>query len=546
MRHKKLHLLIGIICLGCNVASAQLFIDQATFTIQSGATVTVQGDVTSNTDILGTGKVVLGGNANQNINLGGFTVPNLEISNTANVTLTGNAKIGSSLLFTNGKILLGANNLTLAASATTTGGGSSKFVETNGNGQLLKELTANATAFEMPVGVGSAYRPAFVTTSGTYSGANVGIRVLGGSHPNKPTSISDFVAAYWPVTRTGITGTVTVAGQYLDPTDVTGTEANLRGYFYNGSEWSSTTGTNDAALNRVGAPVAANGTVYGMDKFIYVKAKAFLQAAFNSVTGVMSDNLRSGVSPNNFNIIPLSDPYRSAPYNTSFVHVANPNVEAVNASIFTSQANVNDNITDWVFLELRNSNVSPGNMVLETRSALIQRDGDIVDVDGISPVTFNNIVNGNYTIAVRHRNHLAISANPVTNLYAGAEAKVAAPLIDMSTATAGQIYQNPSPIAGAGFVVLGGKNVMWAGNARSNTVINFLGLGNDKDYILITPPNNGLGNIAGTPLSNVYSPSDINLNRNVNYLGLGNDKDYLLNNILGVVSTQSRTQSLPN
>ena len=145
MRSKKLHLMLLGITAGafCNIASAQLFIDQATFTIQAGATVTVQGDVTSNTDILGTGKVILKGTANQNVNMGGFTIPNVEIDNAANVTLTGNARVGSSLLFTNGKILLGSNNLTLSDVATATGGGTSKFVETNGSGQVIKSLTAN-------------------------------------------------------------------------------------------------------------------------------------------------------------------------------------------------------------------------------------------------------------------------------------------------------------------------------------------------------------------------------------------------------------------
>ena len=323
MKLKKLHLaLLACGTVVCNIASAQLFIDQATFTIQSGATVTVQGDVTSNVDIQGTGKVILKGTANQNVNMNGFSIPNVEIDNAANVTLTGNAKVGTNLQFTNGKILLGTNNLTLAAAATSTGGGTSKFVETNGTGQLLKELTANVTAFEMPVGAGTAYRPAFISTSGTYSSANVGVKVTGASHPNKPNKISDYIAAYWPITRTGVTGTVTVAGQYADAADVTGTEANLRGYFFNGTEWSSASGTNDAALNRVGVPVAANGTVYGMDKFVYVKAKAFLQGAFNTTTGVMSDALRTPT-----NLIPLSDPYRTAPYSTTFTHVANSGAE---------------------------------------------------------------------------------------------------------------------------------------------------------------------------------------------------------------------------
>lgn len=537
MKLKKLHLaLMACGTAVCNLASAQLFIDQATFTIQSGATVTVQGDVTSNVDIQGTGKVILKGTSNQNVNMNGFSIPNVEIDNAANVTLTGNAKVGTSIQFTNGKVLLGSNTLTLAAAATSTGGGTSKFVETNGTGQLKKELTANVTNFEMPVGAGTTYRPAFVTTSGTYSSANVGVQVVGASHPNKPNKISDFIAAYWPVTRTGITGTVTVSGQYADAADITGTEANLRGYFYNGSEWSSTSGTNDAALNRVGVPVAANGTVYGMDKFVYVKAKAFLQGAFNTTTGVMSDALRTPT-----NLIPLTDPYRSAPYSTTFTHVNNTVAETALASVFSDQASTDNNIVDWVFLELRNSTVSPGNTVLQTRSALITRAGNIVDVDGVSPVTFNNTVNGNYTIAIRHRNHLGISADPSSNLYAAAEAKGTAPTLDITTATDAQIFGTA-----AAYTTGGGKNLMWAGNANSNTTVRFIGLANDKDYLLITAPNNGLGNSAGTTLSNVYSPSDLNMNRAVRYIGLANDKDFLLINALGSAAATLRTQALPN
>jgi hypothetical protein len=53
--------------------------------------------------------------------------------------------------------------------------------------------------------------------------------------------------------------------------------------------------------------------------------------------------------------------------------------------------------------------------VLATRSALLQRDGDIVDVDGSSAVAFNSLAAGNYLVAVVHRNHLsAVTAQPVS------------------------------------------------------------------------------------------------------------------------------------
>jgi hypothetical protein len=544
MKFKKLHLaLLACGSVVCNVASAQLFIDQATFTIQSGATVTVQGNVTSNVDIQGAGKVILKGTANQDVNMNGFTIPNLEVDNAANVTLTGNAKVGTALQFTNGKILLGANNLTLASAATATGGGASKFVETNGAGQLVKELTANVTAFEMPVGAGAAYRPAYVTTNGTYAAANVGVKVLAAAHPNKPSGVSDYIAAYWPITRTGVTGTVTVAGQYTDPTDVSGTEANLRGYFYNGTDWTSTSGTNDVAVNRVGVPVTVNGSVYGMDKFVLVKTKAFLQGAFStSVTPLMNDNLRAA------NLLPTSSPYRAAPYSAAaYVSMpANAPVETVATAVFAAQTNTDNNIVDWVWVELRNSTVSPGNAVLQTRSALITKAGNIVDVDGVSPVTFNNTAEGNYTIAVRHRNHLGISANPATYLYAATEKASTTPQQDLTTATAAQIYMGAS---GAYTVSTNSRNLMWGGNANFNANVKFFNLSNDKDYILTSPraTNLGLGN-STVSLTSVYSPSDLNMNGTVSYLNLNNDKDFLLTRVLlnNATTTFQRVQQLPN
>lgn len=532
MKLKKLHLtLIAASFAMCNVVSAQLFIDNATFTIQSGASVTVQGDVTSNVDIQGPGKLILKGTTLQNINMGGFTVPNLEMDNTANAVLTGNLRIGTSLLFTNGKIGLGTNNFTLSNVATVTGQGTGKFLETNGSGQLIKQLTTNVASLELPLGAGTDYRPAFVTSTGTYLNANVGARVVAVTDPNRPPKLSDYILPYWPVTKTGITGTVTMTGQYIT-TDITGTEANLRGYFFNGTDWSSVGEAHDAALNRVTAPItSASGEISGMDKFVLARAKVFLQGVYNSVTGVMTDALRTPT-----NLIPLTDPYRLAPYN--FAQVNNAIAETAAASVFADQPSTNNNIVDWVFVELRNNTVSPGNTVLQTRSALLKRDGSIVDIDGVSPVTFNNTANGNYTIAVRHRNHLGISADPATNLLALGEQKSTATLLDLTSATDAQIF-GPATAYG----IAGGKNVMWAGNANFNPNVRFIGLANDKDYILVNTLSN---NPSSTAVSNVYNAADVNMNRNVRYIGLANDKDLILVTVLGNTPSAQKTQALPN
>ena len=267
-----------------------------------------------------------------------------------------------------------------------------------------------------------------------------------------------------------------------------------------------------------------------MDKFDLVNAKVFLQGAYNSGTHLMSDNLRT---PSN--LIPLSDPYRTAPYNTNFVHVNNSLTETAAPSVFADQPAANDNIVDWVFLELRNTATS-GNTVLQTRSALLQRDGDIVDVDGKSLVTFNNLNSGNYTIAVRHRNHLGLSTDPATFTPALDEKESTAILVDFATST------NVFGPATAHAIASDGKHTLWGGNGNMDNIVKFSGLQNDKDYLLLSTLEGDPGNI----LINAYSPADLNLNGVIKYNGLGNDKDFLFKSVLGSSTTTLRIQSLPN
>jgi hypothetical protein len=530
MTNRKLPMTLLALCLGgVFTAKAQLFIDNATFFIQTGATVTVQGDVTSNVDIQGPGKVLLKGTTNQNVNMNGFSIPNLEMDNTANATLTGNARIGSSMLFTNGKIVQGNFNVRLADVATATGGGASKFFETNGTGQLLKEVSANLTSYVMPVGIGTAYYPASITTSGTYASATVGVQGKNGADPNKHPRSSDFLNLYWPITRTGVTGTVSASGNYN--ANFTGVETDMRGIFWNGTNWVLAGGAINYATDDASAPIPANGNLYAMNRFVLARMKAMLQGAYNGTD--MNDNLRAGT-----NLIPLSDPYRSAPYNTAFTHVNNSAVEVANASVFNNAALTGDNIVDWVFLELRDNSVgNPGATRVQTRSAFVQRDGDIVDIDGISPIYFKNLdAAANYTLAVRHRNHLGISTDPVANLQSLSEATPVA-VTDFVTMTDAQIFGTSAAYT----IGAGARNLLWGGNANFNTNSRFNGLNNDKDYLLVTTLGN---NIAGV-ISNTYNAADMNMNRTVRFNGLANDKDFLLVTVLGNAIATVRTQALP-
>jgi len=133
------------------------------------------------------------------------------------------------------------------------------------------------------------------------------------------------------------------------------------------------------------------------ENYLLLPAKVFLQGPYNAGTGLMDDQIRTA--------LPLTDPYTPP----NFIHVGTGG-ESVAPGVFAVTGN--DAIVDWVFLELRDK--SDNTTVVAARAALLQRDGDIVDVDGVSPVLFTNVVPGDYFVAVRHRNHLAImTATPV-------------------------------------------------------------------------------------------------------------------------------------
>lgn len=138
---------------------------------------------------------------------------------------------------------------------------------------------------------------------------------------------------------------------------------------------------------------------------LLVNAKIFLSQT-DTLTGLMEDYIKT---LSNF---PMIDPYSNAgAYNGNFTHINNPIVGSTTSSVLNITGD--NSVVDWVFLELRQG-VSGSTNVVQTRSGLLQRDGDIVSLDGISPISFNAPI-GDYYISIRHRNHLGIrTANFVT------------------------------------------------------------------------------------------------------------------------------------
>ena len=130
-----------------------------------------------------------------------------------------------------------------------------------------------------------------------------------------------------------------------------------------------------------------------------IPIKVFLRGLYSSSSGTMNDTLRT------LNLLPIAEPYSAL---ARFGHIGG---ETVNPSVFAVTGN--NALVDWVLVELRSP--TDATRILATRAALVQRDGDVVDMDGVSPVVFANQNPGSYYVVVGHRNHLRVmTAGPVT------------------------------------------------------------------------------------------------------------------------------------
>ena len=248
---------------------------------------------------------------------------------------------------------------------------------------------------------------------------------------------------------------------------------------------------------------------------VCLSAKVHLQGALLlSGTSLMNDDLRAA-SPS---LIPSAEPYTSL---SGFTHAGSGGGETAPASVFTTTGN--DAIVDWVFVELRDKNDSAS--VLETRSALLQRDGDIVDAaDGTSKVCFTGLADPEVYVSVRHRNHLGVMINATKTLTTGGTTA------DFSTET---LYGTNAT------KTVNGVSALWAGDINANGNVKYGGA-NDDDVLIVNDVLNASGNtgflgsgaVPGYIYNNQYRSTDINMNGIVKYGGSGDDGVFILNNVL--------------
>ncbi|MFD0963444.1 M43 family zinc metalloprotease [Pseudofulvibacter geojedonensis] len=246
---------------------------------------------------------------------------------------------------------------------------------------------------------------------------------------------------------------------------------------------------------------------------ISVSPRVFLQGAMlnNGGGNLMRDDLRVG------GFIPTTSPYTDA--------------LACNASVFNATGN--DAIVDWVFVELRDDVTNT--TVVHSQSALLQRDGDVVGVDGTSAITFDS-TSRDYYVAIKHRNHLGVMSSTAITLSSTPTT------VDFTDAN-NQITNGTN--AQTSFSMPTGVVAMWAGNVSGDTTVRYQGSGNDTNII----KDNVLAEAGNTTNSNLYSytgydAADVNLDGTIKYQGSGNDANTLKDVVLAHPNNQSSPSNL--
>jgi len=271
-------------------------------------------------------------------------------------------------------------------------------------------------------------------------------------------------------------------------------ETNLAPWYLNASEWNAVLETSSRDLANKSVAVtgirAASFTQEWKlaDPRYTFNVVAYLKGGWNNP----SDQMRTALNANG--LLPLTQPYNTAPYNYS-------GTETV-ASIPAA------NIVDWVLLELRKPATGQGSDALSStvigrKAGFLLSNGTVVDLDGTTPLNFDISKQGEGNFVVlRHRNHLAVMSNAIASNASGSFSNDFSVLANAYTKQ-GATSQPMSPLATAG--AGSNKYGLWPGDINRNGSIT------SSD---VTALNTGIAGPASGN-TNIYSVRDVNLDRNV-------------------------------
>ncbi len=250
---------------------------------------------------------------------------------------------------------------------------------------------------------------------------------------------------------------------------------------------------------------------------------------------LMRDGLRK--SPfTGLNHIPLNDPYT---YKAELFDDSQDKFLKMGPGLLDENLHIIDSIgvfsvtgdnaiVDWVHVELRDKddNTAP----IATRSGLVQRDGDVVDLDGVSPLRFQGISVDSFYVCIRHRTHLGVMSSKVSS---------SSELIDFTspntptfnfgtTLNNGFDYADLSQKA----TVKNGYLALWAGDFNSDGKLKFTEPASDINIlygnVLFTSPQF----LINYDFTFGYYRGDYNMDGKAKFANPNDDRNYLQGQVI--------------
>lgn len=504
MLSKKLPIIIFALLAAGVQSKGQLTIQSgATFHMQTGAVVTVEGNVDnagtlnndgslkvqgnytntgSYTGVGSAGVMEIYGSGNSNINAGASPIANLVINKTVAsdvVKLLASATVSTSFTHTNGIFTTDpiANPAFALVSPATANFSFAAGKEVVGKVTRTSWTNASARVFNQP--------NMQVTTNTGTAPTDVSVMMIPLSAGGDPSQSEREVKRKFVFSYSGGSGfTADVRYPYISTELNTNVEANLVPWRLSVAEWNArlTPVTQNAAndyVSTTGIPAAELLQEWKLaDPNYTMNVTANLRGPWNGAS--MNTSLNSG------GIIPLSQPYNVSPFNYAGTEI----VGAIPA-----------NVVDWVLVEHRKPlSGLPQDALAATISGreagFLLNNGIVVGLDGITPIDVSITKQGTSFLVVRHRNHLGVISNAVASNATGTFAN------DFSSLA--NVYK-PAGASSDPMVLLSGgagKYGLWAGDANKSGSVN----ATDVSAIKLAVASSATG----------YLYTDVNLTNSIN------------------------------
>lgn len=233
--------------------------------------------------------------------------------------------------------------------------------------------------------------------------------------------------------------------------------------------------------------------------------------------------------------IPITDPYfyPMANFDISplYLHVESPNNQSLhqiaNPSAVLAVTGENA-IVDWIHVQIRS--MQDSTTIIASRSGLLQRDGDVVDLDGVSNLYFSNLTATKFYVVVKHRMHLGVMSKLMSQGQAVDFTNPQTPTYDLGPISNELNYTGMSQNATA----MNGYKALWAGDLNGDGTIKFTGGNDDTSIIFLDVVTHADNPNFLTTFNNTigYYNSDIDMNGKSKYTNPSDDGSYIYGQIL--------------